>query len=60
MKGISWINDLKLRGDFGITGNQEFDSYKSLSTMSPFGYYYYNGRYFQVWGPSKNVNPDLK
>lgn len=60
MKGIDWINDLKLRGDFGITGNQEFDSYKSLSTMSPFGYYYYNGRYFQVWGPSKNVNPDLK
>ena len=21
MKGIDWINDLKLRGDFGITGN---------------------------------------
>jgi outer membrane receptor protein involved in Fe transport len=28
--------------------------------MTGFGYYFYNGRYFQVWGPSKNVNPDLK
>lgn len=60
MKGISWINDLKLRGDFGVTGNQNFDSYRSLNTMTGFGYYYYNGKYFQVWGPSKNVNSDLK
>lgn len=60
MKGFRWINDLKLRGDFGITGNQDFDSYKSLNSMNGFGYYYYNGKYFQVWGPSKNVNPDLK
>lgn len=60
MKDIRWIDDLKLRGDFGVTGNQNFDSYKSLNTMSGFGYYYYNGKYFQVWGPSKNVNADLK
>lgn len=60
MKDISWINDLKLRADFGVTGNQEFDSYLSLNTMTGFGYYFYNGKYFQVWGPSKNVNPDLK
>lgn len=60
MKNVKWINDLKIRGDFGITGNQNFDSYKSLNTMSGFGYYYYNGKYFQVWGPSKNVNSDLK
>lgn len=60
MRDIKWIDELKLRGDFGVTGNQNFDSYKSLNTMSGFGYYYYNGKYFQVWGPSKNVNSDLK
>lgn len=56
----SWLNDLKIRGDYGETGNQNFDSYLSLNTMSGFGYYFYNGKYFQVWGPSKNVNPDLR
>lgn len=59
MKGISWINDLKIRADYGVTGNQDFGSYLSINTMSGFGYYYYNGKYIQVWGPGKNVNPDL-
>ena len=59
MKDVKWVNELKLRGDFGVTGNQDFSSYLSLNTMQGFGYYFYNGKYFQVWGPSKNVNPDL-
>ena len=60
MKDIEWIDDLKLRADYGVTGNQDFGSYLSLNTMTGFGYYFYNGKYFQVWGPSKNVNPNLK
>jgi TonB-linked SusC/RagA family outer membrane protein len=60
MKGIGWVDDLKIRGDFGVTGNQDFGSYLSLNTMGGFGWYFYNGTYFQVWGPAKNVNPDLK
>lgn len=60
MRDLDWINDLKIRADYGVTGNQDFDSYLSINTMTGFGYYYYNGRYFQVWGPGKNVNPDLK
>lgn len=60
MKDIEWINDLKIRGDYGVTGNQDFGSYNSLNTMSGFGYYFYNGKYYQVWGPGKNVNPDLR
>lgn len=55
-----WLNDLKIRGDYGETGNQDFSSYMSLSTMTGFGYYLINGKFTQVWGPSKNVNPDLK
>lgn len=60
MKDIEWINDLKIRADYGVTGNQDFGSYNSLSTMTGFGYYFYNGKYYQVWGPAKNVNPDLR
>lgn len=60
MQGIEWIDELKIRGDYGVTGNQDFGSYLSLNTMTGFGYYFYNGKYFQVWGPSKNVNPDLR
>lgn len=60
MEGTSsWLNDLKIRADFGVTGNQEFGSYLSLDTMGPFGYSYYGGKWFQVWGPGKNVNSDL-
>src|SRR5574344_2467591 len=60
MKDIQWINDLKVRADYGVTGNKNFDIYLSLNTMTGFGDYYYSGKYFTVWGPSKNVNPDLK
>lgn len=60
MEDFNWINDLKIRGDYGVTGNQDFGSYNSLSTMTGFGYYFYNGKYYQVWGPSKNVNPNLR
>lgn len=60
MSGLRWIDDLKIRADYGVTGNQDFGSYLSINTMGGFGYYYYNGKYFQVWGPGKNVNPDLR
>lgn len=61
MKGCSgWLDDLKVRADFGVTGNQDFDSYKSLNTMTGFGQYYWQGKFFTVWGASKNVNPDLR
>ena len=60
MEDIQWIDDLKIRGDFGVTGNQNFDSYKSLATYGGFGWLYYNGNYYQVWGPGKNVNANLK
>lgn len=59
MKDISWINELKLRADYGVTGNQDFESYLSLATMRGFGSYYYGGEFFTVWGASKNPNADL-
>jgi TonB-linked SusC/RagA family outer membrane protein len=57
---IAWLNDLKLRADYGETGNQDFGNYLSLDTYSGFGYYPYNGTSYQVWGPSQNTNYDLR
>ena len=60
MQGAGWIDDLKLRYDYGVTGNQDFGNYLSLSTYRAFGYYQYNGNLFHVWGPSKNTNTELR
>jgi TonB-linked SusC/RagA family outer membrane protein len=59
MDEISWLNDLKLRVDYGITGNQDFDSYKSLLLYGGYGYFAFNGIPYQVYGPSQNINPEL-
>ena len=56
---LSWINELKIRADYGITGNQDFGNYLSLLLYGGAGYFPYNGQYYQVYGPSSNVNPDL-
>lgn len=60
MKQFSWIDDLKIRYDYGVTGNQEFGNYQSLATYGAFGWYQYNGNSFHVWGPNKNVNTELR
>lgn len=60
MKGLKWIDDLKLRYDYGITGNQEIGNYNSLATYRAYGTFYYNGQWNNVWGPAKNVNADLR
>lgn len=60
MKGITWLNNLKVRADLGVTGNQDFDPYKSLPTYAGYGDTFYNGQYYQGWGSQKNPNPNLK
>ncbi|MBK0378712.1 SusC/RagA family TonB-linked outer membrane protein [Mucilaginibacter sp. SD-g] len=56
---VSWVDDLKLRADYGITGNQDFGNYLSLLLYGGAGYFPFNGVQYQVYGPSSNVNPDL-
>ena len=61
MSDISWIDELKIRGDYGETGNQEaVANYQSLLRYEGYDQYMYNGNYMQVWGPANNVNPDLR
>jgi len=59
MKGINWVNELKLRVDYGETGNQDFDSYQSLLTYTGYGFFLYNNTEYQVIGPSQTPNPNL-
>ncbi|PUZ22575.1 SusC/RagA family TonB-linked outer membrane protein [Chitinophaga costaii] len=56
---VSWLNDLKIRADYGITGNQDFDNYKSLLLYGPYGFFNFDGTTYQVYGPAQNINPSL-
>lgn len=60
LKDVPWLNELKVRADYGETGNQDFGNYLSLDTYGGYGYYLYNGINYQVWGPSQNTNYDLR
>ncbi|MFD2969256.1 SusC/RagA family TonB-linked outer membrane protein [Sphingobacterium bambusae] len=60
MQDVGLINDLKFRMGFGVTGNQGVGNYQSLTTLSTGGVYPQEGVYYQTYGPSRNVNPDLR
>lgn len=61
MKGITWLNNLKLRAGFGITGVIPNDPYISL-TKYTYGssYYYSDGKWLPGLSVSSNPNPDLR
>ncbi len=60
MKGIDWLNDLKFRAGFGITGTNIEDPYTSLASLSYSGYFLYDGKWINTLIPARNPNPDLK
>ncbi|PIQ21953.1 MAG: SusC/RagA family TonB-linked outer membrane protein, partial [Cytophagales bacterium CG18_big_fil_WC_8_21_14_2_50_42_9] len=61
MESISFINSLKLRAGYGVTGNQDIANYSSLVTLGGGGVYINpDGAYRQTYGPNRNPNPDLR
>jgi TonB-linked SusC/RagA family outer membrane protein len=60
LKGISWLDNLKLRGSWGISGNAAVSPYSTLTTLSTTPVYYYIGT-TDVAGniPSTMGNADL-
>ncbi len=60
MDGISWLDDLKFRAGYGMTGNQDFDNYKSLFLVKTSGNFYYDGTWSTAYAPASNANPDLQ
>ena len=62
MEGLTWLNNLKLRAGYGVTGVCIVgDSYNSL-TRYEYGspYFYDNGVWHQGLSVKSNPNPDLK
>lgn len=62
MADIGWIDDLKLRIGYGITGNMPSDSYKSLPMMGVRGRFYdhTSSKWISAYGPSQNLNEDIR
>lgn len=61
MEGITWLNNLKLRAGFGITGVIPNNPYESL-TKYTYGssYYYSDGKWLPGLSVNSNPNPDLR
>lgn len=60
MQSIGWLNDLKLRAGYGVTGNQQFNNYIPIPLLGTGGQYLQDGLWFQTYGLTKNTNPDLR
>ncbi|HEX2534317.1 MAG TPA: SusC/RagA family TonB-linked outer membrane protein [Chitinophagaceae bacterium] len=61
MDNVTFVNNLKLRVGYGVTGNQNIPNYSSLVTMGGGGFYRYpDGQYRETYGPNRNPNPDLR
>jgi TonB-linked SusC/RagA family outer membrane protein len=57
---VTWIDDLKFRVGYGVTGNQSFSPYRSLILLERVGSLYYNQEWINSYGPGQNPNPDLR
>jgi TonB-linked SusC/RagA family outer membrane protein len=60
MINISWIDNLKLRASYGVTGAEPPSSYLSLLRLGPQGNFFYNGAFVPGYAPVSNANADLK
>lgn len=60
MKDISWVNDLKLRFGYGVTGNNNFSSSYMANTLGSDVYWMLpDGTWAYSYGKSQNINPNL-
>lgn len=60
MKNATWVDEIKLRAGYGVTGNQDFGSYKSQILFGRAGRFFYNGEWINSYQPVSNPNPDLR
>ena len=58
---VSWLDQLKLRGGYGVLGNQEIDNYQYVSVVTT-GINYPDGKSGLIQGafPKTFANPDIK
>ena len=58
--GSPSINNLKLRGSYGVTGNRPPNPYLSLLRFGPGSAFFFQGDYVPSYGPVSNPNPNLR
>jgi TonB-linked SusC/RagA family outer membrane protein len=58
MSGASWLSNLKLRGSYGLTGNQAIGSYQSMARVGGASYVI-GGSMVSGLRPTSPANPDL-
>src|SRR5690606_35148924 len=57
LDGATFVDDLKLRGGFGVTGIAPSGNYLSLTSYNYGGRFLYNGEWVQGLSPARNPNP---
>ncbi|WP_343307118.1 TonB-dependent receptor [Chitinophaga niabensis] len=60
MKDLKFISDLKLRGSYGLTGNQEIGSYQSLATLTTSNAYIFDNKLVPAARHTRLENGELK
>ena len=60
LKGVKWLEDLKIRASIGTVGNQEIGDYRFLSTYAATHYYFGSGTKNAAYYRSGLGNDDLK
>lgn len=60
MDDVAFVDALKLRGGYGVTGIAPEDPYQSLASFSYGGSFFNNGEWVQGLEPSRNANPELR
>lgn len=60
LKNVDWISNLKTRTSFGVTGNNQFPSYQSLSTLYSTKAVFDNSTIEQAKVSGNIANDDLK
>lgn len=60
LQNASFLDDLKLRAGYGVTGTIPGSSFIGVSRLTYGGYTLVNGTWIQSLGPSSNPNPSLR
>ncbi|MEJ5090849.1 SusC/RagA family TonB-linked outer membrane protein [Sphingobacterium faecium] len=60
LRDVSFINDLKLRGGYGETGNEGFDAKVASRMYSADTWFLQDGNWFRTYCVMHNQNPDIK
>jgi TonB-linked SusC/RagA family outer membrane protein len=60
MAALPWVDELKLRAGYGVTGIAPRDPYLSLTSFAYGDKFPFDGSWVQGLSPARNPNPDLR